>query len=127
MFKKFLLFTKGLNVYKLTKLTASAQKSWKTWTTYWSAGYAINSAPFYLNFFYSGWEIQKNFNSHITLGMEISYQTAATTDSLATTFLNMGGSYSFNDNLALMVSVGHNITGTDSLLGYLGFYFTGTI
>lgn len=100
------------------------QKSWGPWTTVGGAGYALNSAPGMLDYFYAGWELQKKLNDTFTLGAEFFYQDAQSIDSSAATFFNAGGYYYFSQHTALLFSAGHTMTGTSQLLASLGLYWT---
>jgi hypothetical protein len=106
------------------KLPIWAQKSWGKWTTYGGGGYAINSVPGMLNYFFAGWLLQRTLNDHLLLGAEIFYQDALSVNSSTSTILNVGGNYNFNKNFALLFSAGHNITGQENTVGYLGLYWT---
>lgn len=106
------------------RLPILAQKSWGKWTSYGGCGYAINSAPGNLNFFYAGWLLQKDLNDLYTVGGEILYQTAMTVDGSASLIFNAGAVYNFNKNFSLQLSGGHSIAGQEQLVGYLGLYWT---
>ncbi|CAM2740859.1 Uncharacterised protein [Legionella steigerwaltii] len=106
------------------KLPVWAQKSWRKWTTYGGAGYAINSAPGMLNYFYTGWLLQRKIKEQLTLGGEIFYQGAITADGSASVIFNAGGFYNFNKNFSLLFTAGHSVAGQNQLVGYLGLYWT---
>ncbi|KTD68696.1 MULTISPECIES: transporter [Legionella] len=106
------------------KLPVWAQKSWGKWTTYGGTGYAINTAPGMLNYFYTGWLLQRKLKESLTLGSEIFYQGAITADGNASVILNVGGFYNFNKNFSLLFTAGHSIAGQNHLVGYLGLYWT---
>ncbi|MCW8386500.1 transporter [Fluoribacter dumoffii] len=106
------------------KLPIWAQKSWGKWTTYGGGGYVINTAPGMLNYFYSGWLLQKQLKDQLILGGEVFYQTAITAEGNYSVLLNAGGVYSFNKNFSLLFSARHSIFGQNHLIAYLGLYWT---
>jgi hypothetical protein len=106
------------------KLPVWAQKSWGKWTTYGGGGYVINTAPGMLNYFYTGWLLQRQLKESLTLGSEIFYQAAITADGSASVILNAGGFYNFNKNFSLIFTVGHSIAGQNHLISYLGLHWT---
>jgi hypothetical protein len=94
------------------------QKSWGSWTSYGGGGYAINSAPGMLNYFFGGCVLQRQINTNWMLGGEIFSQGADSSSTSSFTLINMGGSYNFTENLSILFSVGHSVVGEDNLVSY---------
>lgn len=104
------------------------QKSWGNWTTYGEVGYALNHASNSNNFWFGGAVLQRNITKKLMLGAEIYSQGSTgggtlTQSNGAYTLLNIGGSYNFKSNAAVLFSVGHNIIGAEQLYSYLGLYW----
>jgi hypothetical protein len=100
------------------------QKSWGDLTTYGGAGYWMNPGANNKNWLFSGWEVQYDFSSLITLGGEVYYHTADTTDGKSLTAFNLGGFINFTEKFHLIFSVGHSITNENSFNSYIGVLWT---
>lgn len=96
------------------------QKSWGSWTSYGGAGWTFNSAPGMRNYPIAGWLVQKDLNEKWTLGAELYTQGAVSNEGSASTALNLGGNYNFNQQFSLLFSAGHSIFGQEHTLAYLG-------
>lgn len=101
------------------------QKSWGAWTLAGGAGYALNSAKGLCNYFYSGWQLHKDLNEHLTLGAEIFSQGVMSTQSRPFTIFNAGGSYNFTKHFSLLFNAGHSVLGEQHLIVSVGLYWTG--
>jgi hypothetical protein len=100
------------------------QKSWDKLTTYGGAGYWFNPGTGNKNWVFAGWEVQYDLSKHLTLGGEVFYRTAPTTDSHSFVGINAGGFINFTDNLHLIFSFGHSITRDRTFMSYVGFLVT---
>ena len=107
------------------KLPLWMQKSWGTWTVDGGGGYILNPAPFMRNAFYSGLVVQKEINKKVTLGTELFFQDAVSTENNSFTILNIGGTFSLSERFSLLFSAGHSITGEKQLTGYLALNWSG--
>jgi len=100
------------------------QRSWGPWTTYGGGGYHINPGPGNQNCWYGGWELQRDFGKHLTLGGEL-FRTAPTVVGGHNTLVyNLGGQVNFDDGHHLLFSAGHGMQGDTGFLGYLGYQWT---
>jgi len=100
------------------------QKSWKHLTTYGGAGYWINPGTGNKNWVYAGWQGQCDFSETITLGGELYYHTADSNDSEGGVGFNLGGYININEHNHILFSAGHNLTGTNTTTGYVGYQVT---
>src|ERR1035437_5011870 len=94
-------------------------------TSYGGAGYWVNPGTGNRNWIYTGWQGQYDFSESITLGGELFYHTP--TDSqgtVGTAGFNLGGYININEQNHLLFSIGHNITGTNTTTGYIGYQMT---
>lgn len=100
------------------------QKSWGHWTSYGGLGYTVNTAGGQHSFPFAGWEIQRDLNEKLTLGVEFYGQAASTVGGDGYGLANFGGYYNFNPNFSLLFSAGHTFAGEQHMVGYLGLYWT---
>jgi hypothetical protein len=101
------------------------EKNWgQGWSSYGGGGWTLNRAPRQRDYFYCGWQVQKQLNDAWNLGGEIYSQGSTGTGAAGWTALNLGGGYRFNGHTSLIFSVGHSFAGASNALGYLGVDLT---
>jgi hypothetical protein len=100
------------------------QKSWGKLTTYGGGGIWYNPGPDRKNWEFAGWEIQYDFSGLLTLGGELTYQTAETQDSESGTGFNLGGFVHLNEHHHILFSFGRTLSGEAALTGYIGYQLT---
>jgi hypothetical protein len=101
------------------------QKSYGPWTTYGGGGYVINPAPNQRNYYFGGWQLQRDISEKLTLGGEIFTQGKSSDDIGSFAVLNFGGYFKITPNFQLLFSGGHTLAGGSHTVGYLGLYWTG--
>ena len=106
------------------RLPVWLQKSWGAWTSYGGVGYAINNAPSTRNYWFSGWQLQREMSNKLSLGGEVYRQGADTVGGQSTTIVNIGGNWNFSPNFSLLFSDGHSVAGASHSVAYLGLYWT---
>jgi len=100
------------------------QKSWGPWTTYGGGGYWINPGEGNKDWWQFGWLIQRDINKTLTLGTELYYKTASTSDSNDTTGYTVGAVINITENHHILLSVGQDINGPNYLSAYIGYQLT---
>jgi len=100
------------------------QKSFGPWTTYGGGGYWINPGEGNKNWWQFGWQLSREINKHLTLGAELYFKTAGTSDSNDTTGYSIGAIINITENHHLLFSAGQDINGPDYLSIYAGYQFT---
>lgn len=100
------------------------QKSWEKLTTYGGAGYWINHGTNNKNWIFTGWEVQYSFSPIVTLGGELFYHTAITTDDKAATGFNIGGSINPSEKMHFIFSAGNTFSAENSFTSYFGVLWT---
>jgi hypothetical protein len=113
------------------------QKDLGKWTTYGGGGYGINPGPGNRDYWFFGWQLQRQITDNLTIGAELFHQTAFTTGepgsvgfplgSKVTTGFNLGGKYDFSENYRLLFSAGHGIQNAETsnqFSYYLGIQWT---
>lgn len=101
------------------------EKNWSGgWSSYWGAGWTLNRAPGQRDYFYGGWQAQKQLSGSWNLGGELYSQGASGTGVAGWTALNLGGGYKLTDHASFIFSFGHSFAGASQALGYVGIDFT---
>jgi len=100
------------------------QKSWNKFTSYGGAGYWINPGSGNKNWVFAGWQAQYDFSEFLTLGSELYYHTAPTTEDKSITGFTIGGSLNFTEHMHLIFSGGHSIVNENLATAYVGLYIT---
>jgi hypothetical protein len=100
------------------------QKSWGDITTYGGGGVWYNPGPEKKNWGFAGWEIQYNFSPLVTLGGELTYQTADVENSGSSAGFNIGGFINLNEQQHILFSLGRSISGETAFTGYVGYQLT---
>lgn len=94
------------------------------WTTFGGGGYWINPGPGNRDFWRLGWELQRDFGEHVTLGGEIYHETSAAHGERGHTAFNVGGFYNFDEHNHVLFSIGRDIEGPGHLFFYAGYQWT---
>ena len=101
------------------------EKNWSGgWSSYWGAGWTLNRAPGQRDYFYGGWQAQKQLSGSWNLGGELYSQGASGTGVAGWTALKLGGGYKLTDHASFIFSFGHSFAGASQALGYVGIDFT---
>jgi hypothetical protein len=100
------------------------QKSRGAWTSYGGGGYAYNDAPGQKDYWFGGWEVQRDLGDKLTLGGELYAQGAEAAGSRATTIANLGGYWNLTPGFSLLFSGGHSISGESHTVAYAALYWT---
>jgi hypothetical protein len=100
------------------------QKSWGKLTTYGGAGYWINPGTNNKNWIFSGWEIQYDISTTLTLGGEVYYHSADAENNKSETGFNLGGFVNFTEKFHLIFSIGHSLTNDRLFNSYIGVLWT---
>lgn len=100
------------------------QKSSGPWTTYGGGGYFINPGVGNRDYWLFGWEVQKDINRHLTLGLEVFGTTPVAEGTPDRLNLNVGGYYNIDDGHHILFSAGRGIRGDMKFISYLGYQWT---
>jgi hypothetical protein len=99
------------------------QKSFGPWTTYGGGGYWINPGPGNRNWWYVGWQAQRQIVQGVTLGAEIFHQTSRQEGRSGETRFDVGMVVDFGEMHHLLLSAGHAF-GSEAAQGYLAYQLT---
>jgi hypothetical protein len=100
------------------------QKSWGPWTTYGGGGYWINPGSGNKDYWFFGWEAQRDLSKMLTVGAEIFYNTPTVKGAGGQTGFNVGTIVNFTDEHHLLLSAGRDIHGQNRFSTYLGYQLT---
>ena len=73
---------------------------------------------------FAGWQAQYDFSEFLTLGSELCYHMAVTTEDKAITGFTIGGSLNFTEYIHFIFSCGHSIINENLATAYFGLYLT---
>jgi hypothetical protein len=68
--------------------------------------------------------LQRRFNAHVTVGLEVFHATPTTDDGGAETHANLGVMIDFTKMHHLLMSAGTDVQGDSSFQGYLAYQLT---
>jgi hypothetical protein len=105
-------------------IPAWVQKSWGKLTTYGGIGYWINPGTDNKNWIFSGWEIQYDISTIVTLGGELYYHSSDAMDHKSVTAFNIGGMINASQRTHFIFSIGHSITNESFFSSYFGLQWT---
>ncbi|MGD0711746.1 MAG: hypothetical protein ABR968_11290 [Bacteroidales bacterium] len=100
------------------------QKTWGNLTTYGGGGYWINPGINNKNWIFSGWEIQYDISSVITLGGELYYHSSDAVGNKSVAAINTGGFINVTKRFHIIFSVGHSLINESFTSTYAGLLWT---
>jgi hypothetical protein len=106
-------------------LGAAVQKGAEgAFTSYGNVAYAINDGAGNRDFWFAGWELQRELSPHWIVGAELFAKTAQTAGQRGSTGVNVGGYYLFDKQDQLLFSLGRgvaNVHETNRVSSYVGY------
>jgi hypothetical protein len=100
------------------------QKSWGPWSSYAGGGYWINPGDNRKNYWFTGWQVQRELSELLAVGAEIFYVTADTEDGGDSSGFNVGAIINLTEKHHLLFSIGEDIHGPTDLAMYVGYQLT---
>ena len=100
------------------------QKSWGPWSSYGGGGYWINPGAGHKDYWFFGWEVQRELTKHFTLGAEVFHQTPGEAAGDSSTGFNVGAIVNISDAQHVLLTAGRNIAGPNSASFYVGYQLT---
>lgn len=100
------------------------QKSWESWTTYGGGGYWRNPGEDNKDYWFCGWEVQRDMSKTLTVGAELFAQTKTTDDGNYETGFNIGAIVNLTDDHHLLFSAGRDFRGDNRFSAYLAYQYT---
>jgi hypothetical protein len=100
------------------------QKSFGPWMTYGGGGYWVNPGEGNQNYWYVGWQAQRQVSKVATVGGEVFYTTADRVGGDGNLRFNVGLVLDFTDHHHLLLSAGRSIAGETLFQSYLSYQLT---
>jgi hypothetical protein len=100
------------------------QKSWGPWTSYGGAGYWFNPGKGNENWWFLGWEAQREITDLLTFGAEVFHQTPSEEAGDIDTGFNVGGFINLSELQHILFSAGRDLYGPNRFSCYLGYQLT---
>ena len=100
------------------------QKSRGLWKTYGGGGYGINPGTGNKDYWFLGWEAEREMSKGLSIGGEIFYQTAGETGGDSDLGFNLGTTINFSDLHHVLLSAGRDLSGPNKASFYTGYQLT---
>jgi len=100
------------------------QKSWGPWQSYGGGGYWINPGSENKDYWFFGWQVQRELSKVITLGAEVFCNTPTAREEGGRTGFNVGTIVNFTDEHHLLFSTGRDIHGQNRFSVYVAYQLT---
>jgi hypothetical protein len=100
------------------------QKSWGPWTTYGGGGYWRNPGAGNKDYWFLGWEGQRDLSEKLTIGAEAFYKTASTEEGTYSLGFNVGAIVNFTDEHHFIFSAGRGLHGENLFSAYAAYLWT---
>jgi len=108
-----------------TFLPVWLQKSFGPWTTYGGGGYWFNPGTGNKDYWFVGWQVQRQILGGLTAGMEVFHTTPKEEHGDSETRFNVGLVMDFTEHQHLLFSAGRGIQGgSNDFQGYLAYQLT---
>ena len=116
---------KGLGAgHTLFFLPLWLQKSWGPWQSYGGGGFWRNPGAGNKDYWFFGWQVQREISQVLTLGAELFDQTRTTEEGKNQTAFTLGALVNVTDDHHVLFSVGRDIYGENRLSAYLAYQYT---
>jgi hypothetical protein len=100
------------------------QKTWGLWQSYGGGGFWRNPGEGSRDYWFFGWQLQRQISIMLTLGAELFAQTKDADDGKSRTGFNVGTIMNLTDDHHLLFSVGSDIKGDNRFSAYLAYQYT---
>jgi hypothetical protein len=100
------------------------EKSWGPWTTYGGGGYWRNPGNGNKDYWFFGWEGQRDLSKKLTIGAEAFYNAASTEEGTYALHFNVGAIINFTDEHHFLFSAGRDIHGDNLFSAYAAYLWT---
>ncbi len=100
------------------------QKSWGPWQTYGGGGFWRNPGAGNRDYWFFGWQAQRELSKVWTVGAEVFRQTRSTDDGTNSTGFTVGTIVNVTDDHHLLFSAGRDFHGENRLFTYFAYQYT---
>jgi hypothetical protein len=100
------------------------QKSWGPWQSYGGGGFWRNPGAGNKDYWFFGWQAQREISKILTLGTELFSQTRTTEDGKSRTGYTLGAIVNITDDHHLLFSGGRDFHGDNRFSAYAAYQYT---
>ena len=100
------------------------QKTWGPWQSYGGGGYWRNPGDGNKDYWFFGWQLQRQISQLLTLGAELFGNTKTADDRKSRIGFNAGAIVNLTDDHHLLFSAGSDIRGENRLSAYFAYQYT---
>jgi hypothetical protein len=100
------------------------QKSWGPWQSYGGGGFWRNPGAGNKDYWFFGWQVQREISKMLTLGAELFGQTKTTEDGETRTEFTVGAIVNVTDDHHLLFSGWRDFHGENRFSAYLAYQYT---
>jgi len=100
------------------------QKAWGPWQSYGGGGFWRNPGEGNKDYWFAGWQLQRQLSEMVTLGAELFGQTKNAVDGKSWTGFTVGTIVNISEDHHLLFSVGSDIKGDNNLSAYFAYQYT---
>jgi len=100
------------------------QKAWGPWQSYGGGGFWRNPGEGNKDYWFVGWQLQRQISTLFTLGAELFGQTKDADDAKSRFGLTAGAIMNLTDDHHLLFSAGRDIHGDNRFSAYLAYQYT---
>ena len=100
------------------------QKSWGPWQTYGGGGYWINPGDGHKDFWFVGWQLQREMNKCLTIGAELFYESPREVGGDHHFGFNGGAIINVTEHHHILMSMGTDIDGPANFFSYIAYQLT---
>ncbi len=116
---------KGLGTGHITYfLPLWIQKSWGPWQSYGGGGFWRNPGAGNKDYWFLGWQAQREISETLTVGAELFSQTKTTEEGQTRTGYALGAILNITEDHHLLLSAGSDIHGNNRFSAYLAYQYT---
>jgi len=100
------------------------QKSWGPWQTYGGGGYWLNPGSGKKDYWFFGWQGQRELSKKLTIGAEVFHATASTEGGTYRNGFNVGALVHFSEQHHFIFSAGRDFHGENLFSAYGAYVWT---
>ncbi len=100
------------------------QKSWGPWQSYGGGGFWRNPGAGNKDYWFFGWQVQREMSQMLTLGAELFRQTKTTADGTSQNGFTIGAIVNLTDDHHLLFSAGRSFNGDNRFSAYVAYQYT---
>jgi hypothetical protein len=100
------------------------QKKRDQWSSYGGGGYWINPGKGNKNYWFAGWQVQREISKMLSIGAEFFHRSASEEGGEDGTGFNVGAVINLGELHHILMSAGRDIDGPNTFTGYFSYQLT---